>query len=292
VAEFDSVIPPGGSGTLTAKVATKPTQDGRLTKRISVYTDESGQRPIQLKLSFRLVAPIVVDPAGKIVLQAVVGESIVQRFSLRRRDGEELEITRINPLLGDLVAIRYGAAEEDLRTQWPEPVRGGMVFVEALLEPQLEKLRRNSGLQITTNHPDVRLLTLPMSVWVRDLIEAAPASLNLRGGAGGSRRSRAIVRVVHRGDVPFEIETLEISDPDLLSATQTTQGASSNHSIQVEVNTELNLEVGQVRRGWLEVQTSAADRSQIRVPVTVSGSLVRPKSPPEPPASGSESKSR
>jgi hypothetical protein len=213
-------------------------------------------------------------------LQSVVGQTASHQFSLHRRDGKEIEVRQITSLLGDLVGVRFGVDAADLRASWEEPVRGPAVIVIASLEPQAEKVRRTSGLQITTNHPDVPLLTVPLSVWVRDLIEAAPASLNLRGGAGGSRRSRAMVRLVHRLDVPFEIKGLEVSDPTLLSASLATSGAGSVHTIRVEVSTDLDLSVGQIRRGWLDVRTSDSDRAQIRVPVTVSGALVRPPSPP------------
>ena len=48
MAEFDSVIPAGGTGTLTAKIKTTSTQNGPVSKGIAVNTNAAGAERLML----------------------------------------------------------------------------------------------------------------------------------------------------------------------------------------------------------------------------------------------------
>ena len=60
MAEYDSVIPAGGSGTLTAKIKTSPMQNGRISKSINVVTDAADARNIRLRFTIGVETSIVV----------------------------------------------------------------------------------------------------------------------------------------------------------------------------------------------------------------------------------------
>ncbi len=50
--EFDSVIPAGHSGTLTAKIKTTTTQSGPVSKSIAVTTNAAGAQRMTLSVTF------------------------------------------------------------------------------------------------------------------------------------------------------------------------------------------------------------------------------------------------
>ena len=67
------MIPAGGSGKLTARVATKPGQNGRVSKSVTVFTDEPGAQPRQLVFNFEASSPVMVLPRQTLYLRGQVG---------------------------------------------------------------------------------------------------------------------------------------------------------------------------------------------------------------------------
>ena len=66
MAEFDSVIPAGGKGTLTAKIKTTSTQNGPVSKGIAVNTDAAGAERLMLNVRFTAVSAVMVLPRAQV----------------------------------------------------------------------------------------------------------------------------------------------------------------------------------------------------------------------------------
>jgi hypothetical protein len=77
VAEHDSVIPPGGSGTLTAVLKTSANQNRRFSKAINVVTDAEDARSFSLRFTVDVRAPIVARPSYRLSLTAISGSASI-----------------------------------------------------------------------------------------------------------------------------------------------------------------------------------------------------------------------
>ncbi len=117
--EFDSVIPAGQSGTLTAKIKTTTTQSGPISKSIAVTTNAAGAERMTLSVAFSAVSAITVLPRPQIMINGVLGDEPTATLIFHRPDGEKLEITGFDS--GDeqiVITTKAGDREPDDR---PEP---------------------------------------------------------------------------------------------------------------------------------------------------------------------------
>ncbi len=112
MAEYDSVIPAGGSGTLKAKIKTTQTQSGRVSKSISVTTDSPQAQRLVLSVTFSAVTAVSVLPRPQINLNGTKGEVRPSILVFHRADGEKLEITGVENS-NDLVVITTRPVTEE-----------------------------------------------------------------------------------------------------------------------------------------------------------------------------------
>ncbi len=111
MAEFDSVIPAGGSGKLVTKVHTRQSQQGKIVKSVSVTTDAPGSEHIKLLVSFEVVAAIRITPNPSIYIATTEGRPSRSRVLLRRLDSQPLEITKIDGVLPKLFEVHVDPVE-------------------------------------------------------------------------------------------------------------------------------------------------------------------------------------
>ena len=282
MAEFDSVIPAGGSGTLTAKVKTKATQQGRVSKGVSVRTDSPGADRLTLSVIFNATPVVSVLPHARLFLSGVQGDEPTTTLVFRRGDGKPLEITGVDTR--DVMLKITTTEVTEATTIGREKAVPGDVLMTATISPDTVATSTNGTLKITTNHPDAKEIVVPFSVRLRSLIEARPAQLRLLLEEGNTAGRTTLFRISHNRNGKFKITGLEASNPEVFKA-QMIDGESSQQVHSVAVMLVDELESGSINARTMEtlvITTDDADQPELRIPVLIEPRQPRMARPPRP----------
>jgi hypothetical protein len=269
VAEYDSVIPAGGSGKLVAKMRTAPLQNRRITKSIGVRTDDAKLANLNLRFSVEVRAPIIFKPSSRLVISTIEGHEGRQRFLLSRADGEVLQVRSADTGDPTLVAVVRPVIEEE-RTDDVEAAPGD-VWIELVLPVGSPIGSRTGKLRLATNDPVASSFEVTFAMRVRPLIEHRPEGVRLwptpsRSGDGYS----AFVNLnrVEKGN--FRVIGIEVSHPEIFSAAVVSPEAAQRHSVRAELAEGLGPEaIGSTIEGWIEISTDDPVRPKLEVPVVV-----------------------
>jgi hypothetical protein len=216
VTEFDSVIPAGGSGKLTAKMKTAATQQGAMSKSVAVTTDAPGAERLTLSMTFRAMPAVKVLPKDRVYLVGLVGEQPSTTLVLRRSDGEPLTITGVESsdprLLVTTEKVEKSGVEG--RTE----IMPGDVKLIATVAKDVEAVTVNGQLSVHTNHPDAATIRVPVAFRLRSVIEPRPEHPVLVLEEGNAAGRNTLFRVQHNRRKSFRVTSLTPSAPDLFSA--------------------------------------------------------------------------
>jgi len=271
VAEYDSVIPAGKSGTLTAKIKTVQGRTLQLTKSISVTTDCEAVPTLRLTAKLKAVSPIEVTPKQHVSLSSIVGEKKAQQLLVRRADGKPLtlSVTEIKP--EGLVTVTTEAAAANAGEQAPARTNPGEVAVDVELIPQSSAVNQNGQITLTTNVEKQQQVQIPFVVRVREALEAIPAHAYLFVAPQKEQPTRAInVNLRQNARESFSVSRVTVSDPELVTARLVTEGERHTHAIKVELAQGVDLQSLKLPFvTTLKIETSVHQRPVVVVPVTV-----------------------
>ena len=267
MAEYDSVIPPGGSGHIVAKIRTNRIQ-GRRTKSISVETNDPAHKRVKLKISFLSQAPVEVYPQPTANLYALAGHPAEITLVFHRPDGKPLEIK-------DVVSSRTGVTVKvekvTEKNADPPGKRYGAVAGDWRVHLALDKTdhaRSERGvLQVATNHPERASMSLPMRITIRPSLVAQPDRLNIQTKqVPGPLRRRITVRNNERK--AFSIEGIKVEGdlPGLKAEVKMDRPAGVQ---PVEVSIDPKSLAPGVHRGHLVITTNIETQSRLEVPVSI-----------------------
>ena len=287
MAEHDSVIPPGGSGTLTAVLKTSANQNRRFSKAINVVTDAEDARSFSLRFTVDVRAPIVARPSYRLSLTAIAGSASSAGILLQRTDGKPLEIADLTLDHPDLVVRARPVKDEAEAT--PVPKNAGDLWSE--LASRTKKIQAAPGdvwidlavtssappgtttgtLRFTTNDPDAPTMSWPYTVRVRPLIEARPAEVRLWLSEGGMHDGRSsIVNLSRTTKGEFAITGVEVSHPEVFNATPMSTAAASRQAVRVRVVEGLDRKemTGRIK-GSIRIHTDDAELAVVEISVIV-----------------------
>lgn len=299
MAEYDSVIPAGSSGTLSAKMSTRSTQSGRVSKSIGVVTDAAAARELRLRFAVELYMPVTVKPSPALAITLIEGGSGSARLLLSRDDGQALRI--VPPELeaaGLTVTARAADAQPgspakpaapDAPAPWGQARRGarepeagpGDVWLELSVAPVTAPGVYSGTLRVVTNHPDAPEIELPYTVRVRPILEAHPEAVRLWATAPSNDSGRSLLlSLSHNGGRAFSIAGVEVSHPELFSAVPTPQVAGTRQLLRVRLAEALDADrLGAGVRGWIRVTTDDGEHARVEVPVLVAPSRAASRRP-------------
>jgi hypothetical protein len=240
VAEYDSVIPAGKSGTLKAKVHTTQGRSQRLSKTVAVTTDFPQMRQMTLRLTLESVAAITITPRPSLMVMATVGSDASERLLLHRGDGQPLLVDKIEVNPPDIFTVSLIPAEGKNKEYGRLVGQPGDLWLTASVLPQQNVGSKNANAVLHTNHPDQPKLTVPLTARVRELIEVMPttAQIRLRDGKALGRYTSATLRSNTRQ--AFEVTSIEVAHPEVYTATCLTKGARTSHTIRIQLAAELD----------------------------------------------------
>lgn len=212
VAQHPDSIPPGGSGVIKAAVDTRNFKGG-IAKSVRVYTSDPENPQINLVIKANVRSAVEVDP-GYARFIAVYGEP--QKNSVQTIWSDEmrgLRVTKVEspyPFVG--VSFRKLTEEEE------QPgVSGDRWQIEVSLDQDAPVGPLADFIVVTTNHPELQTLRIPISGFVRPVLSVTPriadfgrreltepqtASLEIRNLSS---------RAVDLGEVSTDLDGLEAS---------------------------------------------------------------------------------
>lgn len=268
--EFDSVIPPGGSGTLTASVLTKPTQRGRLSKSITVFTDDPASSPLRLEVRMDVELPIEILPSPRLYLQALVTGGEPQQLLLRRTDGRPLQLSDPVSRVGAWVDFRIETVDHERRLPNGLDARPGDALITATVREGTEAISRSGTLQLRTNHDRMPVLEIPVTLRVRPMVELQPSEVRLVDGSTRPGTSSTLVRVTHNSGARFRVRSVDVADTGVVEAGVATEGARSTHTIWIRVvPASADSERAYPLRTEVTVALEDAGRESVTLPVVV-----------------------
>ena len=264
------MIPAGRSGKLVAKVHTRPTQSGVLSKSISVATDAPEAKSIRLSFKFTVETMISMKPRPQIFVNAVIGDPASGRILMHRSDGEKLEISAVrydNPDI-DVVAVPIDPKAEKPAGFKPEP---GDVWLVATAKDGASPGNYSLKVWLTTNHPKMTEVEVPVTFRIKSLISAHPDQVRLWLQESGAGPRGTLFRIIHNGGTEFEVTSVSVEDETLVNASLVTEASSRMHNIRVEISDDVKAaDLGQKGKTTeLVIGTSEPKQPEIRVPVLV-----------------------
>jgi hypothetical protein len=271
VPEFDSVIPAGGSGTLTASVATKANQRGRQVKSIQVLTDADVAPAVRLQVVMEVHVPIEILPRPRLDLQAIEGGDDSATLVFRRSDGGPLTLSDPVSRVGAWVEFDVETVARDGRLDNGLALREGDAIVTARVRPGAEPVRRDGTLQLRSNHPQMPVLTVPVAVRIRQMIEVRPSEVRLVSGTSRPGSGSTIVRIVHNHNRPFRLAAVVPERPAVVQAGPATDGARTVHNVWIRLTQTASGEPVELPlRADVTVTLEGVDQRTITIPVVVS----------------------
>jgi len=270
------VIPAGGSGTIVAKVKTRANQNGSFSKSITVATNVPGEEFLKLSLTYRVVAAILAKPQLGFRLKGIENETVSGRILLHRDDGERLEVSMDTaPFPFDIeVRTERGNKKSDAGN-----ASSADLWLEVTIPPQQEPVRHSGNLILKTNHPEAERLEVPISVWVRPVIDIRPKRIRVDVYEDPSRSRMVRVRLNHGARTPFQVTAIEISDPELLLVKLDSDRKQPYHELQLslaegviastmpkEVTATVRVSLSDPRKPIIEIPVALVPRKPLENP--------------------------
>ena len=110
MAEFDSAIPPGGQGKVTASIDSTRFKN-KISKSVTLFSNDPDNERIILRLSAEILVPVDVRPSDRIVVRGKAAELKPQEVWLVSSTGQVFDITGLQKRRDDLTVSFEPAPE-------------------------------------------------------------------------------------------------------------------------------------------------------------------------------------
>ena len=248
IVSFDRVIPPGGTGEVSAEVDVSNFV-GPIAKYIQVLTSDPANPQLALTIKAEVRPQVQVHPGYARFLTVVGEDEIRAEQTVWASDQEDFEVLSARspyPFLD--VDVREATDDEERSEgqgrQW---VVAMTLSAAAPVGPLADHVR------LVTNHPDVKNLRIPVSGFVRPVLAVSPPAVDF----GVRDASQPIVASVH-------VKNFSDDEIALLSATSDLEGLD----IQIgpkgrDHYVTLNFDPGSFRGALSNTLTVQTDSSRV-----------------------------
>ena len=250
IARFDKSIPAGGTGSVSAVVATQ-NFSGPIAKAITVFTSDAENPRISLVIKANVQPHIEVEPGyARFIL--VEGSGVeVKKQTLWTVDGPELEVKAVRSPYPFLRAEHRRV--EDGR--W-----------EVVLT--LDRNRAPIGpladfVEVETNHPQERLMKIPVSGFVRSVVSVVPRVADL-GSRDLSEPFIATLEVRNQTDSEISVESVAT---DVAGVETEIEEVEAGKLYTIVLTLPAGMAKGPFA-GKVEIKTNSARRPTIEVDLT------------------------
>jgi|CXWL01.1.fsa_nt_gi hypothetical protein len=181
VVDFDKTVPPGGTGKIHVSVDTA-NFGGPTVKSVGVLTDDPAAAQTLLNVKCEIRPHLRMNP-GYVRYITVQGEKpgdvpqyiwAVDRFA-------DFAITNVESPF-DFLTVSFREANAEERAEQlvkDDTIAGRLWRVDTVLATDASVGALTDYVRITTNHPQQKVITIPISGFVRPTIAATPSVLDL-----------------------------------------------------------------------------------------------------------------
>lgn len=208
VARFDKSIAPGETGTVSIRLKTE-SFSGPISKSVAVFTNDPENPKLQLVAKAQIKPYIGVVP-GYARYNYVQGESIgAIKQTLWAEDGHDLKILEVK-VPYDHLEVKHRVATESERNA---KVEGTQWRLEIFLKEDAPVGALREHITLVTNHPKQKVVTVPISGFVRPRQHITPDTLDF-GALDGSKLP--LQRTLHFSNfITKQIELTQVETPNL-----------------------------------------------------------------------------
>lgn len=268
VAEYDQRIPPGGVGTIRARLDTTA-YTGQVSKEITVTTNDPTRPVIHLTITAQVKPHVQVLPSDRYYARIYEGESITHEFTLYSNDPQPLKITSVSDSSHKL-KLELLPAQVPVKGR-PKQTKPGYrlrVTIPKDLPPRVFA----STVTVETNNRHEPRINLTISGVVLKEITASPSTLYFVIRNEKERPTRVLSVTKRNGT--FRITKVDVGGLPLKVKISNPHAA---RSCRVEFTYTGGWKPGFIN-GMVVLYTNNKDQPMIQVPVTAS--VVRAPKPP------------
>lgn len=210
VAEYDEVIGPGESGSVTAEVDTTNIV-GPNAKAITVYTNDARNPRIVLTVKSDVRPFLLADPGYARFTRFVTGEKAENAPQVIYADDfEDLEVLGVeSPSRWIETGFREAAADERI-----EDVAGRQWMVDVTLVADTPPGPLAENLVVETNHPQQPRIEIPVSGFIRPVVAVTPPRVDF-GAVDPSEGKSWGILVRNFAEAPMTVEQVESAVPGM-----------------------------------------------------------------------------
>jgi len=239
-----------------------------MNKSISVATDAQNAKSLRLSMKFSVETMISMKPRPQIFTNAVVGDPASGRILMHRNDGKKLEISAVRYESSD---IEVEALPVDPKAEKPAGFKpeAGDIWLIAKAKDGSGPGNHSLKVWLTTNHPKLTEVEIPVTFRIKPLISAHPEQVRLWLQESGAGPRGTIFRIINNRGADFEVTSITVEDEALVKASLVAEGLARMHNIRVEVVDGLTFsDLGQKGKTTdLVIGTSDPKQPEVRVPV-------------------------
>jgi hypothetical protein len=259
VASFDADVEPGATGRVRATLDTS-TLAGSVAKSITVLSNDPKTPRLTLTIRAEIVAFIELSPGFARLMQVQTMPQQVAVVHLWSGDGTPFELLEVRTPQPWITSSLRRAEASELKPgapaeQWRLEVA---VSAEAPLGPLTDKL------VVRTSHPRQPELEVPLSGFVRPVLQATPAAADFGAlGPAARDKSRFVLKLFNFGADAIEIQG---ATTDLEFLTVTSSAEEKGRRFRIELRLAPEAPKGKFE-GTLRIETTSATMPVVEVPV-------------------------
>jgi hypothetical protein len=250
----DHTVPPGGAAELHVTFDTARF-GGRKTKTVSVSTDDPDQPVVDLTLTGEVLPEVVADPPVLYLGRIRPGTEAIGGVRVVGTSGEAVRVfdARVdNPVL-------------NVTIEPPEPPSvegspGQQVVVR--IAPEARRGRFSDTIRVSTSHPAVPLLEIPIFGSVESSVVVTPPHVTFRASAGG-RRGEQGLHVRNMGTMPIQISGIRVTDLVMDYAVRTIR---PGYDFEIHLRLQ-ETPFSSTNHGFLYINTTHPEEPELVVPV-------------------------
>ncbi len=258
VASFERRIAPGKAGKVRAWIDTSALS-GAIEKFLIVTSNDPTTPRLQLAVKAEVLSFVTAAPSYVRILQVQSEPSATTAINLWSDGDPPLEIRGVRAPHPWIEAKARPATASELRPEGPK--QQWRLEVSAAADAPLGPL--DDTLVVRTNHPKQPELRIPLSGFVRPVLEAVPEVADFGKLGQGAPRTRYVVKLFNFGSSRVEVESVSTNLPFVSASVRPEQ---DGRRFRIELDLASDAPKGKFS-GTLEISTTSPVLHKLEVPI-------------------------
>lgn len=275
MAEYDSAIPPGGQGKVTASIDSTRFKN-KTSKSVTLTSNDPDNPRVTLRLSAEILVPLDVRPNDRIFVRGKAGSLDTKEFQLVSNTGQVFDIKeaqkrseyislKFEPAPELAVPAASGAAAKTRKLNDSAVASGHSAYkMTVSFAKDTPPGRISDRIRLITTHEEMTNVDITVSGQVQGNVTVAPERLFFFSNRNGTTDTVKEVRLAKRPEGGFEIKKVTSTDATFQAQVKVVE-RGLEYAVEV---TRLPEAVGTQASARLVIETNDPLQPKIEVPVT------------------------